>query len=145
MMGRRVLGCAIVAFASLGCHGPQGMRGYVFDSGGHEARVYVRDVDEERSLPHPDHRPVPGALVRVEVLGQAGGWVPFGPFAKKSETRTDGLGSFFLEWSEIPHPQDARLLVVKDGFKTFEYRFALPGYQEVRIFLARDPDRGGVR
>jgi len=130
---------------AVGCHGPQGVRGYVLDAEGDHARVYTSDVDYEDDSALPDAHPVVGAIVRVEVLGKAGGWVPFGPYAKRAETRTDGLGSFLLEWSEMPHPQDARLLVRKEGFDPLEYRFALPGYQEVRVFLARNPHGGGAR
>lgn len=134
-----------IASSIVGCHGPQGVRGHVLDAGDGDARVYVRNLDDEQPSGLPDAPPVPGALVRVEVLGKANGWVPFGPYAKKCETRTDGLGSFHLEWSELPHPQDARLLVMKEGYETLEYRFALPGYEEVRVFLARENHDGGAR
>lgn len=133
------------AVSASGCHGPVGVRGYVLDAEGCGSRVQVRDVDYEQASSLPDAHPIAGALVRVEVLGKAGGWVPFGPYAKKCETRTDGLGGFLLEWSELPHPQDARLLVQKDGFEPLEYRFALPGYQEVRVYLARAAHGGGPR
>ncbi len=145
-VGRRFVAPLLLVLAALiGCHAPQGVRGYVLDAEGGHARVYTRDVDYEDDSALPEAHPVSGALVRVEVLGQAGGWVPFGPFAKRAETRTDGLGSFLMEWSEMPHPQDARLLVQKEGFEPLEYRFALPGYQEVKVFLVRVPHGGGAR
>lgn len=133
------------AFTAAGCHGPQGVRGYVFEADGPDARVCVRDVGIDHVPPPSEGLPVPGAGVRVEVVGKAGGWVPFGPYAEKAGTRTDGLGGFAIEWSEVPHPQDARLVVEKDGFDPVVYRFALPGYQEVRVWLARRPPRAEAR
>ncbi len=121
----------------VGCHRTQGVKGYVLDSAD-GAHVQVCDVDEDYvpSLPHGE--PVAGARVRVEVKGKMGGWIPFGPYVEKSEVRTDGLGRFDLEWYEVPHPQDARLLVEKPGFVPLEYPFALPCLEELRVYLARD-------